>query len=106
GADWEACAEFLSRNKETDFEPDDRSRLTARALGARPRSELAALMREEWDGADIKAVPHAGTQTPHGEYEVYFGFLHAHSHFSLDADQSGTLEEAYATARDAGGLDF
>jgi hypothetical protein len=106
-ADWDACAAFLSRNKSASFKSDDSVKLVSRALAVRPREELAQLLDVAVPAPEADAAaPPKGTQTPGEEYETYYGFLHAHSHFSLDGDQSGTVDEAYTVARDAGGLDF
>ncbi len=103
---WEKCSTFLSRNKTDSFKSDDNIRLMARALAARPPSEVVDALADDDAGLEENVPAPKGTETPNESYEAFFGFLHAHSHFSLDAVQSGTLEEAYTMARDEGGLDF
>ncbi|MBI1318447.1 MAG: DUF3604 domain-containing protein [Candidatus Hydrogenedens sp.] len=105
--DWTACRDFLASKTTDAFATNDAVRLKARALAARPAKELAAELADDdaaVEPAD-KSLP-LGTQVPDEAYNTYFGFLHTHSHFSLDADQSGTIDEAYTVARDQAGLDF
>lgn len=103
---WEKCGAFLSGNKAEAFQTNDSVRLIARALATRPPSEVAEALTDDDEGTSEEVPVPKGTETPDVQYETYFGFLHAHSHFSLDADQSGTLDEAYSMARDEAGLDF
>jgi hypothetical protein len=106
---WETCAGFLSRNKSLPVEPDATVTATARRLFGTPPERIAALLQEDAveDTDDGAPVPEdKGTETPDETYGFYFGFLHAHSHLSFDADPEGSPLEAYTTARDQGGLDF
>ncbi len=103
---WEKCDAFLSGNKADSFKSNDNIRLMARALAARPPSEVVDVLTDDDEGTEEDIAAPKGTETPDVNYETYFGFLHAHSHFSLDATQSGSLDEAYTMARDEGGLDF
>lgn len=106
---WEKCADFLAGNKADAFKSNPDVRLIARALAARPANEVAEALRDDeeaWPEPAEDSPGPKGTKVPGESYETYYGFLHAHSHFSLDADQSGTLPEAYAMARDQARLDF
>lgn len=109
---WEACAEFNTTKEAKDFKAGKDSRRVAAELNAMPDMAVLdelALTPEERVSAEAEAglKRHVATpDVPGQEYSTYFGFLHAHSHLSLDADQEGTALEAYTYARDAGGLDF
>lgn len=104
---WESCEKFLSRNKALPVEPDATVTAAARRLFGTPPERIAAnLLAQEaaLEEDSVEVIQDKGTETPDESYGFYFGFLHAHSHLSLDAQ--GAPDTAYATARDAGGLDF
>ena len=106
---WEACAAFVEKSAESDFTSSDAVRQASKRLAATSGEALRAALRElrvskiSPPAAMAPPAP-AKQQAPGVVYQCYFGFLHAHSHLSLDAQ--GAPEEAYRYAREEGGLDF
>jgi hypothetical protein len=109
---WEKARSFSESKDARDFSTSARTRALATKLASTPEEEIHSVLKMtagEMIGsiADPGAKAIAETTTPPNEtYATYFGYLHAHSHFSLDADPLGTPESAYAFAREAGDLDF
>jgi len=93
---WEMCAEFLAR----------------KSPAAQSSPRMKALAQDLMNTPVLPQLPKAAPSPPPARppakdapgaaYNTYFGYLHAHSELS---DGTGTPEEAYAGARDAG-LDF
>jgi hypothetical protein len=103
---WTQCRAFLSRVKVSDFQVDSDVREAARRLAAVPPSEIAEALEQMTDDAEIDRPPkefESETPVPNVQYNIYFGYLHAHSELS---DGEGSPLEAYEYARDPGGLDF
>ena len=82
------------------FKPADRGR---RELSFRPRRTGCFTPVVVSARADHLAGPVEVTERP-PEYRLYFGELHAHTELSQDG--AGSLDEFYAFARSAAGLDF
>jgi hypothetical protein len=99
---------FLSRVRITDFQTDGTIRETARRLtaiaAASVFSDLAQMPPKTYaPRQDSARQPGATQATPNESYNIYFGYLHAHSSIS---DGAGSPQTAYAYARNTGGLDF
>jgi hypothetical protein len=106
GLTWAQCRAFLSRVKASDFQVDSNVREAARRLAAVPFSEIAEALKPMTDDAEIDRPPkefESETPVPNVWYNIYFGYLHAHSELS---DGEGSPLEAYEYARDHGKLDF
>jgi hypothetical protein len=108
----DSCRALLANKSSDAFTPNPDAMRAARQLAdATPAMVRAVLQQpalEETEGEEegereiwVPAKQHG----PDVEYECYFGYLHAHSHLSLDADDAGTARRAYAAAREAG-MDF
>ena len=103
---WAQCRAFLSRVKVSDFQVDSGVREAARRLAAVPPSEIAEALKPMTDGAEIDRPPkefESETPVPNVRYNIFFGYLHAHSELS---DGEGSPLEAYEYARYQGKLDF
>lgn len=107
---WDRCAQSLGKLELEKFRSTPETRDTVKKLDATPRQTVKRALDEIGFNArldaSLKDFP-KGEETPaipDVEYNTYFGFLHAHSHLSLDA--VGDPNDAYAFARDQGGLDF
>ena len=103
---WDQCREFLKKRTPKDFRSSAATRAIARQLAKTSLSSVTqkdilkkACFPQPAQGRKAKTAP----VIPGEEYNVYFGYTHAHSGLS---DGSGTPEEAYAYARDEGDLDF
>ncbi len=108
---WDKCREFIRGNPLVELQQTATARVAAERLTQASEAELAALVRQRCQSPQqaaaavnpqltaAKAVP----VEPYEEYQVYFGYLHAHSELS---DGQGTALEAYQFARDQGKLDF
>lgn len=109
---WDKCRAFAGTKSVDAFRSSAETRAVAITLDTTSPEEVVPAL-EMTPGemiasiSDIrnKRIPDT-TTAPNEMYETYFGFLHAHSHLSLDADPAGTPESAYAYARDEGQLDF
>ena len=104
---WEQCAAFLRRVTQSDWAVTPLIRAQAAALSTVPRSYLAITLRQQIISASREqaiATPRTTTVTqPYTEYNIYYGYLHAHSELS---DGQGNPLDDYVYARDQGGLDF
>lgn len=104
----ESCKRMLTTKAAADFVPEDDDLRAARQLADATPAMVASVL-DDVDNSPAEAEeprPDKTKQDGPGEsYNVYFGYLHAHSHLSLDADQFGTAKDAYDGAR-AAGLDF
>ncbi len=81
-------------------------REAARRLAAVPPSEIAEALKPMTDDAEINPPPkefESETPVAYARYNIFFGYLHAHSELS---DGEGSPLEAYEYARDQGKLDF
>lgn len=108
GPTWAQAAAFTARVKPADFRLTPGVRQLAVKLSATPPAEIAreAQARLALDRPVDSAVPLAQSLAmpqPNVVYNVYYGYLHAHSQLS---DGEGTPLEAYTYARQQGGLDF
>ncbi len=103
---WDQCRTFLERSTEKQFHAKSSVSTVAKALTetslSRVREKQAATRAA---GKNVPPATSAGDtpEPPHEIYNVYFGYLHAHSSLS---DGVGTAEEAYRYARDEGKLDY
>ncbi len=104
---WDQCREFLGTKQEKDFQGSAETRATADRLAQTCASQVAAKLTVQVPYAPPAALAEkaAVAPVPDEEYNVYFGYLHAHSGLSLDAPGSTPLQ-AYTYARDTGHLDF
>ena len=104
---WEQCAAFLRRVTQSDWAVTPLIRAQAAALSTVPRSYLAITLRQQIISASREpaiATPLTTTVTqPYTEYNIYYGYLHAHSELS---DGQGNPLDDYVYARDQGGLDY
>jgi hypothetical protein len=103
---WSQCRAFLSRVKVSEFQVDSDVREAARRLAAVPPSEIAEALKPMTDDAEIDRPPkefESETPVAYAQYNIFFGYLHAHSELS---DGEGSPLEAYEYARDQGKLDF
>ena len=105
---WRACADFVARVRKSDFLPTADTRRIAAELATMSGSALKSALAEdartfnekaELVCAEEKAVEY----TPDETYNVYFGYLHAHSRLS---DGEGEPEQAYEDARTKGRMDY
>jgi hypothetical protein len=100
---YEQIRAFLAGKASVPFVSDTHSREVARRLARLcetadwMESEPVPSVEQEVKQLEIEPDP------PDIRYNVYFGYLHAHCGLS---DGEGTPTEAYAHARDVGGLDF
>lgn len=83
------------------------ARLSQKAISDRLRAEEARAAAD-MEPDDFLERPLPTTDPAGVEYNVYFGYLHAHSNVSFDAWRSGSEgpKEAYRFAREEGGLDW
>ena len=104
---WDQCRKFIDRVDVSRFRTSKRVINQARKLAKTSRREIIkearkkALVREPSPARSLspKTQPQSGV-----DFNIYFGYLHAHSELSLDA--SGSPEDAYQNARELGELDF
>ncbi len=106
--DWAGSRRFLAEHSKDSFRPDASAAAAARQLKETPAAALAEALNAAEKPREALEAPSGGdhrhaTSEPGVAYQTYFGFLHAHSHLS---DGEGGAQEAYAFARDQGGLDF
>ena len=102
---WFQCRAFLSRVSLSQFKVDYRTAELAKQLAAvshrKILKDLHQMIQEEPKVSRIpKKMPSA---VPDIQYNIYFGYLHAHSELS---DGEGTAMEAFTYAHDQGNLDF
>ncbi len=104
---YEQIRVFLHTKTTSMLAPDARARAVARDL------EMVCRETEKWEQEVPEPAledgrkddePFVEPDPPDVPYNVYYGFLHAHSHLSEDG--SGGPLEAYEFARDTGKLDF
>ncbi len=103
---WGQCRNFIGRVDVSRFRTNKNITNQARKLAKTPRQQIIkqlkkkALANESSPPRSLSSVaqPQSGV-----DYNIYFGYLHAHSELSLDA--SGSPEDAYQKARESG-LDF
>lgn len=101
---WEQCATFLQRADLSDWVVTLPIRVQARALAQVPSTYLLAAMQPQL--AHVESAPAAmpaALAEPYTEYNVYYGYFHAHSELS---DGEGDPLDDYIYARDQGGLDY
>ena len=105
---WEQCRTFLKRVTGADFRVDRSIRDKARQLAAIPEREV---IKQVLPPVESSPAGDTGFQlqetdsiVPFEQYNIYFGYLHAHSTISPDGE--GSPRRAYEHARDPGGLDF
>lgn len=79
-----------------------RAQELSQSTPAQIEAELQARLAERPAGSPQPSTSRPSF-TPNEVYNVYYGYLHAHSELS---DGEGTPDEAYSYARDEGGLDF
>jgi hypothetical protein len=104
---WAQCRAFLSRVKVSDFQVVSEVREIARRLATVDRSEIIATLEQMAKPPQIdryRRKPQVEPTLPGIRYKTYFGYLHAHSELSEDAE--GDPLEAYTYAHVIGGLDF
>lgn len=109
GADsWKVCSDFVETVRKSDFLPTADTRRIAAELAAMSGPALKSALVEESRVFNEKAAV-VGTEekvieyTPDETYNVYFGYLHAHSRLS---DGTGEPEQAYEDARTKGRMDY
>ncbi len=103
---WTQLQTFVERVRLADWVVTPAVRQRAIELSQSTPAQIAAELN-----ARLATQPAVTPQMPHSrpvwtaneEYNVYYGYLHAHSELS---DGEGTPDEAYSYARDEGGLDF
>jgi hypothetical protein len=104
---WEQCLRFLSRVSISDFQLDGGILEKVRELTAVPDREVLDTITRTTatvrTGARNEQQVPSQTGPPDEQYNIYFGYLHAHSTIS---DGEGSPLTAYKYARDEGGLDF
>lgn len=104
---WEQCRSLPGRLQETDLVTDLERRVRIERIQAQAidpvalSSAFAPLQPERVDPPLLPRVESVSSE-PNESYEVYYGYLHAHTGFS---DGEGTPLDAYTRARDVG-LDF
>ncbi|MGD2272585.1 MAG: CehA/McbA family metallohydrolase [Desulfobacterales bacterium] len=102
---WSQCRDFLQKVRFSDFRADREVAAQSQQLRQIPAPEILSRLKQRVDA--LKPSPSAGlpgakSAEPDVHYNVYFGYLHAHSELS---DGAGSPSRAYQTAR-ASGLDF
>ena len=105
GPTWAQAEAFTARVRPTDFRLTPDVRQIAAALSATPEAEIVREVQARL-AEDTPAAPNApalAAPRPNVAYNVYYGYLHAHSQLS---DGEGTPLEAYTYAQQQGGLDF
>lgn len=103
---WERCRQFLTKQNARDFRGSPETRTIAEELEKTSLlkiQESTSFKKSSLPAKSKRNYPQETTSVPGETYNVYFGYVHAHSDLS---DGSGTPEEAYAYARDEGHLDF
>lgn len=103
---WAHCRSFLNRVDISDFFAGQNIKDNARLLAKTPRSHLLEQLKKGRTNSrkgQSRKEGLAAQTVPNIHYNTYFGYLHAHSALS---DGQGSAMEAYAFARDQGGLDF
>ena len=107
-------ASFFSRSQSLSY-TGRRLRAYRRAARAIDREAEATLVRRlTEEAAMLRPVPTAVSPAagpsggPDPVYDVYYGYLHAHTRISLDAQLQGSAgpNRAFRHARDVAGLDF
>jgi len=104
---WIQCRNFIRQVAKSDFRSNYRIKISARRLARTPRLQI---LKEAMNTANIVATPRSDRVSSETqsiactEYKIYFGYFHAHSQLSLDAE--GTPLEAYNKAHSEGGLDY
>lgn len=103
---WDQCRAFLESTTEKQFRPKASMSAVAKALTESALSRVLEKQAVTRVGTkNAPSAPSAGDtpEPPYEVYNVYFGYLHAHSALS---DGVGTAAEAYRYARDEGQLDY
>jgi hypothetical protein len=104
---WEQCLRFLSRVSISDFQLDGGISEKVRELAAVSAREVVDTITRTTETVRTATLDQqqvlSETGPPYEQYNMYFGYLHAHSTIS---DGEGSALTAYKYARDEGGLDF
>jgi hypothetical protein len=103
--DWSQCRDFLQKYSAYDFRVDQEVTEQSQKLKQTPLLDILNSLKQSADApkSSPSAVPPEIKPTePYVPYNVYFGYLHAHSELS---DGQGSPSLAYQTAR-INGLDF
>jgi hypothetical protein len=104
---WTQCRNFTRRVAASNFRSNKQIKKSVRSLARKSRRQI---LNKIINKTRMPATPRLGkassaTQSPAcTEYKIYFGYFHAHSQLSLDAE--GTPLEAYNKAHSEGGLDY
>jgi hypothetical protein len=104
---WNQCRNFMNRVAVSDFQPNQHVKSSARSLAQTSRRQILNELTKKADTAGTtrsSKIASAEQSEPCKEYNTYFGYFHAHSELSLDAE--GEPQEAYEYARNDGKLDF
>lgn len=104
---WDQCRNFMKRVNVSRFRTSEKVGNQARKLAKTPRRQIVKKLKKRAFAKETTRPRRLSpvVQPQHGvDYNIYFGYLHAHSELSLDA--SGSPEDAYRNAREFGGLDF
>jgi len=101
----EQCLEFLARVDMEDFRSDAGIRQRARELAHVSPNELLKALEPADSAVPVPSARMPGKKPPPEPtpFNVYFGYLHAHSELS---DGEGSPLEAYTYAHEQGQLDF
>jgi hypothetical protein len=107
---WKNCREFVNKASKNDFVPGPEIQNKAKKLKALGIKVIKQQLIKQLPKRD-KSILSTPTVSPEissssvafQQYNVYFGYLHAHSALS---DGEGTPLQAYEFARDSGNLDF
>ena len=104
--DWAQCRNFVNRFAASDFHSSYQIKTTVRGLERTPRRKIISEAINRTPTESMlplnKGLP-ATQSVKCDEYQIYFGYFHAHSELSLDA--KGDPFEAYEKAYEAG-LDY
>ena len=104
---WDQCRNFLNAKREKDFQGSAEARAIAARLAQTCASQVVAklAMNVPYAPSPAPAAKAALDPTlPNELYNIYYGYLHAHSQLSLDA--TGDPLYAYQYARDMGHMDY
>jgi hypothetical protein len=104
---WSQCRNFTRRVAASDFRSNKHIKKSVRGLARKSRRQILNQIKKKSRMTSTSGLGKASS-IPHppacADYNIYFGYLHAHSHLSLDAE--GDPLEAYEFARDVAGMDF
>ena len=104
---WSQCRNFIRRAAASDFRSNKQIKRSVRRLAKKSQRQILNRIKKK---TGITATPGlirtpSVTQPPAcKDYNIYFGYFHAHSKLSLDA--TGDPLEAYIKAHEEGGLDY